>query len=79
MSQGKFIATRDSMLHTKKVQLATRSKEDFVASWKNMSRHKVQSQQYKATQLCCDKEKLCHNNKSMLLGETLLRQRQILS
>ena len=33
MSQGKFVATRDSMLQ-QKVQLATRSKEDFVVTWK---------------------------------------------
>ena len=37
-----------------------------------MLRHRVQSQQYKATQLCRDK-------KFMLMGETLLRQRKSLS
>ena len=56
MSQGKFIATRDSMLQ-----------------------QNVKSQQYKARQHCHDKEKVCRDNKFMLLGETLSRQRQILS
>ena len=33
MSQGKFVATRDSMFQ-QKVQLSTRCKEDFVVTWK---------------------------------------------
>ena len=32
-SQGKFVATRDSMLQ-QKVQPTTRSKEDFIEIWK---------------------------------------------
>ena len=33
MSQGKFLATMDSMLQ-QKVQVATRSKEDSITTWK---------------------------------------------
>ena len=33
MSQGKFVATRDSMLHTK-IQPTTMSKEDSITRWK---------------------------------------------
>ena len=70
MSQGKFAATRDSMLQ-QKVQLVTRSKKDFG---RDMERG------------CCDTnfnfsntrqhnsvttKKICYYNKSMLLGESL--------
>ena len=43
---------------------------------KSLSRHRVQSQQYKATELCHDKENICRNNKSMLIAETLSRKKK---
>ena len=50
-------------------------KKILLQHGKRMSRHRVQSPQYKATQLCRDKEKICCDNKSMLLGETLSRHK----
>ena len=47
-----------------KVHPTVRSKEDSVVTWK----------EFIATSR--DKEKVCHGNKSMLLGETLSRQRK---
>ena len=46
-------------------------KKIMLRNGKSLSRHRVQSQQYKIIQLYCDKEKVCRDNKSMLLGETL--------
>ena len=58
---------------TKKFSYRQGVKKTLSGHGKSLSRHRVQSQQYKATQLYRDKEKVYRHNKSMLLGETLLR------
>ena len=57
---------------TKKFSQRQGVKKTLSRHGKSLSRQKVQSQKYKATQLC-------HDNKSMLLGETMSRQKTTMS